>query len=246
MNPDPARVRQIRRVALPDQLADYLAGKQVEVDQGGEVEVLWASARKTKRFASICKVLGTMAGPRQRCMYCSDSRATDVDHYYPKSQYPDKVFSWMNFIWTCAGCNRKKGTHFQLDRGEPLLLDPTAGDPWNHLFFDDKTGLLAPAYVDGVADARGRYTLDLISAINSEAVAEGRRRAHRAIRGAVEIVVEKREALASGDTLRSVVADHDEYGLAAFLFGPNGRDREPFRSLAQMMPGLCDELSGGR
>jgi uncharacterized protein (TIGR02646 family) len=87
-----------------------------------------------------------------KCAYC-ESKITVVtygaiEHFFPKSQYPDLTFEWTNLLLSCDRCNDAghKGTQFPLDdNGNPLLIDPTDGvtDPNKHLEFswDAETGL---------------------------------------------------------------------------------------------------------
>jgi uncharacterized protein (TIGR02646 family) len=91
--------------------------------------VLW----KTKRdevFSEIRTMLKKMASGRERCMYCEDNEGTDIEHFWPKSTYPEKAFSWSNYLLACSHCNSNhKRTQFPLVGGEPALLDPTSDQP---------------------------------------------------------------------------------------------------------------------
>jgi len=76
-----------------------------------------------------------------------------IEHFYPKSQYPDLTFTWKNLLLSCDKCNdaNHKGTNFPLDdiTGNPLLIDPTDGvtDPNTHLeFIWDEIAKLASVY----------------------------------------------------------------------------------------------------
>ncbi len=83
-----------------------------------------------------------MASGVERCMYCEDNEGTDIEHFRPKSVYPEHTFDWHNYLLACSACNSNhKRTRFPLDGGgEPLLIDPTAEDPRAHLRFSPKTG----------------------------------------------------------------------------------------------------------
>ncbi len=79
-----------------------------------------------------------------KCAYC-ESKVTHVtygaiEHFHPKSKYPDLTFEWSNLLFSCDVCNdaSHKGVQFPLDIHEnPLLIDPTDGitDPNMHLEF---------------------------------------------------------------------------------------------------------------
>ncbi|WP_156427859.1 hypothetical protein [Thiohalocapsa sp. ML1] len=74
-------------------------------------------------------------------MYCEDSHGTDIEHFRPKTPFPECLFVWTNMLLCCAECGRLKGKQFPTDAmGEPLLIDPTVDAPWEHLDFDPETG----------------------------------------------------------------------------------------------------------
>ena len=86
-----------------------------------------------------------------KCVYC-ESKITIVtygaiEHFFPKSVYPELTFDWENLMLSCDRCNdaNHKGTKFPLDsQGNPLLINPTDGtDPDIYLEFiwDDVSGL---------------------------------------------------------------------------------------------------------
>src|SRR5207253_3495221 len=79
-------------------------------------------------------------GDRQRRMYCLHSHGTDIEHFWPKQPFPERMFAWPSLLLCCAECGRFKGDRFPLANAEPLLIDPTAEDPWLHLDFDPLTG----------------------------------------------------------------------------------------------------------
>ena len=134
-------MKRIHRTPLPARTLTYLGRKQQEVDSGIAPEAAWTGARKTKTMNGVASTLAAMSGKRQRCMFCGDSRGTDIDHFWPKSRYREHTFDWLNLLWICAGCNRQKGNQFPLDAHQrPLLIDPTAEDPWDYLLLDSHTG----------------------------------------------------------------------------------------------------------
>lgn len=104
-----------------------------------------------------------------KCAYCESKIIVvtygAIEHFYPKSQYPDLTFTWENLLLSCDKCNdaNHKGTNFPLDdiTGNPLLIDPTDGvtDPNTHLeFVWDEMAKLASVYG---RDRRGQIVEDL-------------------------------------------------------------------------------------
>ena len=60
---------------------------------------------------------------------------------YPQSRYPDRMFSWENFLLGCKNCNNAKVAHFPLDgASNPLLIDPSADEPLDYFVWDLLTG----------------------------------------------------------------------------------------------------------
>jgi hypothetical protein len=46
--------------------------------------------------------------------YCEDSLANEVEHIYPKSLFPDKVFDFDNYLYACGRCNAPKNNQFSI------------------------------------------------------------------------------------------------------------------------------------
>ena len=42
------------------------------------------------------------------CGYCEDWGKLQVDHFRPKSKFPDLVYVWSNWVLSCIGCNFTK------------------------------------------------------------------------------------------------------------------------------------------
>ena len=194
----------------------------------------------------VALALAEMTGSRERCMYCEDSRGTDVEHFRPKALYKDLIFQWLNLLWICTACNRSKGRQFPCDSsGGPLLIDPTAEDPWDFLFFDPESGEITARWDTStkLESPKGRTLLEVLTPLRHQAVTEGRRRAFRNIRRAVRAFLAQEEghvvADISEETIKDLlecVDDATEYGLAIWFFLRDGQDEEPFRRLRDEFP----------
>jgi len=123
-------------------------------------------AQDKYRHEKIKEALVTMF--HGKCAYC-ESKLThvsygEIEHFYPKSAYPDKTFTWENLLLSCSICNNTnhKGVKFPLDdRDNPLLIDPTDGvtNPIDHLtFLWDEAALTASVYG---RDLRGQTVVDI-------------------------------------------------------------------------------------
>lgn len=111
-------------------------------DPASEAQRLWK--QQGPAFEEIRATLGAMASGRERCMYCEDSEGTDIEHFWPKSTYPERAFTWTNYLLACSRCNSNfKREQFPRDAaGAPLLIDPTVDEPQAHLVLSGRTGKL--------------------------------------------------------------------------------------------------------
>lgn len=103
-------MRQVKRLPLPQETSAYLRRRQSRVDKlrqrgGFNAEREWKSARRSRHLKEVQRVLLRMSGERERCMYCLDSHGTDIEHYWPKTPYPDKMFVWPNLLSCCTEGN---------------------------------------------------------------------------------------------------------------------------------------------
>ena len=168
-------------------------------------------------------------------MYCGDSRATDVEHHRPKARYPHFTFEWTNLLWACGGCNRKKGSSIPIGGGGAvLLLDPTAVDPWDHLFLVHETGELTPRVdpASGVEDPVGAATVnpDCLP-LNIQSITEARRRAWRTLSRAVTHFLRSVQAAHDEDELASAFEDCERPDVSVWVLFREGARTEPFASL---------------
>ena len=178
---------------------------QVEVDSAGVYADQVVAARKlfanrntcrNATFRVVRKKLRQMCASPDRCGWCEDSEANQIDHVKPKALYPERTFVWENYLPACAVCNSNKGDRFavigrnsEIDvtrrpdqaivpprSGTPALIDPRFEDPLeflelemvNTFRFQPKYGLKFPAR------DRARYTIGLLK-LNRDALAAARR-----------------------------------------------------------------------
>lgn len=95
---------------------------------------LYNNARGTKWFLPAVDALKGMVGAGQRCMCCSGGEAAQVEHYRPKSIYPDSAFLWTNLLWICSVCNLSKGDDFD-ESCQPI--NPAEENVWDYFFIDE-------------------------------------------------------------------------------------------------------------
>lgn len=165
-------MRKVTRRPLSAAALDALATLQAEVDAAASPRDAAIGRWKRKRkvpFREVRTVLVAMANGRQRCMYCEDSAGTDIEHFWPKSDYPDRAFVWDNYLLSCSGCNSSKQHRFPLLSGQPALIDPSdpQDDPANHLAIDPATGTFR------ALGPKGEFSIAIFG-LNRRILAEGR------------------------------------------------------------------------
>lgn len=72
-----------------------------------------------------------------KCAYCERKLGSgevdmNVDHFYPKSIYPELVIEWDNLIPSCPDCNRNKSNH---DPQNCPIVNPFKDDPKDYFYF---------------------------------------------------------------------------------------------------------------
>jgi len=75
---------------------------------------------------------------KAKCVYCESyvdvTCYANIEHYYPKSIYPDQAFQWENLYMGCTLCNTHKNA---FDTGKEPFVHPENEDPEDFLTFDD-------------------------------------------------------------------------------------------------------------
>jgi 5-methylcytosine-specific restriction endonuclease McrA len=140
-------MRRVIRPPLAEVVQENLIQRQAEADRKRMEDALrvndeWQTARQSRPLLAVLATLKQMMGERERCMYCLDSHGTDIEHFWPKTPYPERMFLWPNLLLCCAECGRLKGNRFPLVAGQPMLVDPTAEEPWPTAF--DQNKLICP------------------------------------------------------------------------------------------------------
>jgi 5-methylcytosine-specific restriction endonuclease McrA len=184
-------VIRLRRVALPQEtvarLGEYtddIRQRPTELSRRVRAKGLWASSTARRRVRpALVAALAEMAPGQERCMYCGDSQGTDVDHFEPKSLAPLRTFDWLNHLLACSFCNsnQKRDLFPTADDGGPLLVDPTAEDPLDHLRL-----VLPLGTYKGLTD-RGRSCIEVFGLNARPVLVKGRRDAYATARHSIEL-----------------------------------------------------------
>jgi uncharacterized protein (TIGR02646 family) len=237
-------MRRIYRLPLPAGVRFRLGRKQVLAnrqrrDAQFNAERIWRNARQTRCLRDVEATLKRMAGRTERCMYCEDSHGTDIEHFRPKTPFPECLFVWTNMLLCCAECGRLKGKQFPTDAmGEPLLIDPTVDAPWEHLDFDPETGNVVARF-DLERNAfcpKGEKTVETLHLDRRESLARIYQRSYSSI---VRIIVTAIEAVEpDADELIEQLRERDDNGILAWCFDGNGQHRAPISELRHRHPDI--------
>ena len=234
-------MRRITRSALTGPTQAALARRQAVVDAKrvrGDIDVEreWRAARQIKAVKTAHNSLREMSDLRERCMYCCDSHGTDLDHFWPKANYPEKLFEWLNFLLSCTEGGRFKGNRFPVENGIPNLVDPTAEDPWQFLDFDVATGVIVARFdlAAGAESQKGVETVRLLQLDRREVHNEGYRKTWRRLAATIAASLDQ-EGL-DAKILITTLKDADDHGLLGWCFTGTGRGVARFATLHARHP----------
>lgn len=123
-------MRKIELTPKPDELTEEVRTELTEEFRKYPDKAVW-----NKNY--IKEALLNMTG--HKCAYSEvllqeNSCYMEVEHFYPKSLYPEKVLEWGNLLPVCKVCNGKKGN---IDPNEVPLINPLTEEPLQHLTFQN-------------------------------------------------------------------------------------------------------------
>lgn len=95
------------------------------------------------------------------CAYCEEVCEGQVDHFRPKSKFPELVYEWSNWLLSCQPCNHSKWAKWP----EEGYVDPCSATqqdrPEQYFTFDTLTGEILPrANLDPVRQDRARLMIE--------------------------------------------------------------------------------------
>lgn len=167
------------------------------------------------------------------CGYCGEVIPTpqnrpaskgDVDHFLPKAVYPEKVYEWDNYIWSCKPCNEHKQEFYSVSYP---LLKPCCEEDCNSLMFNEDTG----RYVlqDNVANEdywKERFkNSELKTMLNSDELCSKRRNKIMLLRGRFESIARfLRLSLNNGENFSSILQKQIDDSRAEILAIMNSPD----------------------
>lgn len=91
------------------------------------------------RHSEIKRALNTLF--HGKCAYCESKikhvSYPHIEHYRPKSKFPNLTFTWDNLLLACGMCNsaKYKGDHFPETKDGGPYVNPCRDDPNDHFDF---------------------------------------------------------------------------------------------------------------
>jgi len=102
-------------IATLKKLQDKLDALSLFEKKIKKAQLLWdakGSPTYKSTFSGIKANLMSLTVYVETCNYCEHNEATDIEHIYPKSFFPEKTFVWDNYLLACKICN----TTYKLDQ----------------------------------------------------------------------------------------------------------------------------------
>lgn len=143
---------KLRLPDCPAQLSEERTALTAEY-QADNTKSVWGKPYIKKAVAAISN---------NKCIYSecqlnSESTYMEIDHFYPKGIYPDKVVEWGNLLPCCKKCNTTKNA---LDPQAIPIINPLVDTPKDYLY------LLKSRYYS--RNEKGKNTIDNLALNNRE------------------------------------------------------------------------------
>jgi uncharacterized protein (TIGR02646 family) len=130
----------------------------------GRIQTRWSYFRSSRPDEAGDKVFDALSDCfHRKCVYCEQTAPRTIEHFFPKTNYPRKLFRWNNFLLSCRNCNTGRGERLELDAsGAPLLLNPTHDEPLDYLGWDPLTGAMVVNPTPGYEERATRTISDMV------------------------------------------------------------------------------------
>ncbi len=132
--------------------------------RGASTDIEKKQASEKYRHPQIQQTLDTMFSGK--CGYCESyiKHISDahIEHYKPKSRFPELTFDWDNLLLACSKCNSTfKSDKFPEAHENGPIINPCVDDPIKHFefFYDAKAKM---ATVITMPNSRGNTTENLL------------------------------------------------------------------------------------
>ncbi len=171
------------KLERPAETPECIRGKEAElgerfrqrrvVDRGCAFS--WGQHEKVPRNHGLLLSLKEMT--TDHCSFCDgypfDMSKETIEHFRPKSLFPELAYTWNNLFYACDRCQEEKGEKF-----DDLLLKPDSTDYTFSRYFmvDYRTGELAPNPTASDTDQQRAQITIACYGLNIEARNTSRRR----------------------------------------------------------------------
>ena len=178
--------------------ANYLdAKKKFEQNPSPENKKLVETTEKKYNQETVKSALIEMFNGK--CAYCESHiihiNYGDIEHFRPKSKFPEFCFEWDNLLLSCSICNGKsnKGNKFPLEREGGFIVNPVEENPND--FFRFEFDVITKQFLIFPINQRGITTLKTID-LNRENLVEYRtRQLSKNISKIIEIIDKDKDKL---------------------------------------------------
>ena len=96
---------------------------------------------------------------KAKCVYCEAyvdvTGYATIEHFHPKSLYPNETFEWDNLFVGCSVCNTPKNS---FDTGKEPFIHPIIDDPEDYLTFDNLQ--YVPKHAAGIAYQKAQNVIE--------------------------------------------------------------------------------------
>lgn len=154
--------KEVEPQILTDNKAQWTADLMALVRQYGSYDKIPLNVKNAAiAHYKRADVADTLKGrqAKAKCVYCESyvdvTCYANIEHYHPKSIYPDQTFCWENLYMGCTLCNTHKNN---FDTGKEPFIHPEKEDPEEFLTFDDL--MYVPKYANGSFFQKAKNVID--------------------------------------------------------------------------------------
>ncbi|MCI0439594.1 MAG: TIGR02646 family protein [Chloroflexi bacterium] len=95
------------------------------------------------------------------CAYCEELDPGEVEHFRPKSRFPELVYDWANWVFACHNCNYAKLEKWPSGGYVDSCAKSKSARPENFFDFDTLTGEIVPK--QGLSQGRHKKAVQMIA-----------------------------------------------------------------------------------
>jgi uncharacterized protein (TIGR02646 family) len=123
-----------------------------------------------------------------------ESKYMEIDHFAPKTHYPDLVMEWSNLLPSCKKCNGSKGSH---DTVNNRIIYPFNDNPKDFLYFKGYR------YYGKDIESIGKKTIDVLDLNNNKEFVSCRYRVADEIKEILEDLYDAKGVIFDSDRKRT-------------------------------------------